>query len=70
MNEAIAATQANNSGVNTGIRVVELAGNTFKKIADSVVQLSVQVNDISESIDQIAVGSQVLVESVQHIDSK
>jgi len=68
MKEALSATQANNNGVTTGVSVVELAGNTFKKIADSVVQLSAQVNEISDSIDQIAVGSQVLVKSVQHID--
>ncbi len=69
MNEAIGASQANNKGVNIGVSVVEQAGNTFEKIADSVVQLSEQVSDISDSIDLIAVGSQALVESVQHIDT-
>ena len=68
MNEAIATTQANNNGVNNGVSVVKLAGDTFKKIADSVVQLSRKVSEISDAIDQIAVGSQALVESVQEID--
>lgn len=67
MNEAIVATHGNSMGVQAGIEVVQLAGNTFQSITNSVLQLSSQIQDISKSIDQIAVGSQGLVKSVHHI---
>lgn len=70
MNEAITATRANSSAVDTGINVVEVAGTIFEEIAGSVLQLSDQICEISDSINQIAVGSQALVESIQSIDSE
>lgn len=70
MDEAIAATRNNSDAVDAGMHVVEIAGTIFKEIADSVTQLSNQISGISDSIHQIAVGSQELVESVQVIDSE
>lgn len=70
MEEAIAATRNNSDAVDAGIHVVEIAGTIFKEIAGSVTQLSDQISGISDSIHQIAVGSQELVESVQVIDSE
>jgi methyl-accepting chemotaxis protein len=69
MNQAIAATETSNAGVNTGIDVVKSAGDTFKAIADTVERLSSQIQDITRSIDQIAAGSQNLVAAVQNIDT-
>lgn len=70
MNEAIAATRANSEAVDIGINVVKIAGTTFENIAGSVVKLSNQISEISDSINQIAVGSQGLVGSVQSIDGE
>lgn len=70
MDEAIAATGNNSDAVDTGMHVVEIAGTIFKEIAGSVTQLSDQISGISDAINQIAVGSQELVESVQIIDSE
>jgi methyl-accepting chemotaxis protein len=68
MNQAIAVTQDSNKGVETGIKVVESAGDSFKIITTSVESLSSQIQDITVSIDQIAAGSQTLVISVQSVD--
>ena len=68
MNQALVATHASSEGVKTGINIVESAGDTFKAIADAVGRLSAQIKEITESIDQIASGSQSLVLSVHNID--
>lgn len=68
MNEAIVATRMNSDAVDAGIHVVGIAGNVFKEIASSVVHLSDQIYEISDSIEQIAVGSQGLAETISHID--
>ena len=49
MNEAIAATRANSDAVDSGLNVVEIAGTTFENIAGSVVTLSNQISEISDS---------------------
>ena len=68
MNEAIVATRTNSGAVDAGIQVVGIAGNVFKEIAGSVVQLSNQVCEISDSIEEIASGSQGLAEMIHSID--
>lgn len=68
MNQALSATQASSEGVKAGSDVVELAGETFKVIADAVGRLAAQIKDSSTFIDQIAAGSQNLVSSVHNID--
>ncbi|SMC33097.1 hypothetical protein [Sporomusa malonica] len=40
----------------------------FKKIVDSVVQLSEQIGEISESINQMAAGNRLLLSSIRKID--
>ncbi|WP_346355841.1 methyl-accepting chemotaxis protein [Azotosporobacter soli] len=69
MAEAIQATQSSSKGVVAGVTMVGEAGETFKTIAGAVETLSIQIKEVSDAIDQIAVGSQDLVGSVQHIDS-
>ncbi|MDR3562983.1 MAG: methyl-accepting chemotaxis protein [Negativicutes bacterium] len=68
MNQAIAVTQDSNKGVETGIQVVESAGDSFRAITAAVESLSSQIQDITVSIDQIAAGSQALVAAVQSVD--
>jgi len=70
MTEAITATRTNSDAVNAGIQVVGIAGNVFKEIAGSVTQLSNQICEISDSIDQIAVGSKGLAETIHSIDQE
>ena len=68
MQQAISATNANSEGAKEGIKVVELAGDSFQNIASSVEQLSAQIREIAVSIDQIAAGSHSMVSSMQDID--
>lgn len=70
MNEAIVATRTNSDAVDAGIDVVGIAGNVFEEIAGSVTVLSDQICEISDSIDQIAVGSKGLAEMIQSIDQE
>ena len=67
MKQALVATQASSQGVKMGVHIVESAGETFKGIADAVKRLSVQITEITASIDQIASGSQSLVSAVGNI---
>ncbi|MBU2701075.1 methyl-accepting chemotaxis protein [Sporomusaceae bacterium BoRhaA] len=69
MDQAIAATELGTNNVQTGVHVVNLAGETFNKIVSSIIQLSSQIQGISESITQMAVGSHHLVESIHEIDT-
>ena len=68
MQQAIRATNSNSEGAKQGIEVVELAGNSFQNIAQSVKQLSEQIKEVTASIHHIAAGSENLVSSIQDID--
>ena len=69
MELAVTATQAGTEGVKAGVTVVNSAGDTFQKIAGAVIQLSTQIKDISESLDQMATSSQMLMSSIHEIDN-
>ncbi|EGO64346.1 methyl-accepting chemotaxis protein [Acetonema longum] len=68
MEQAVAATKAATEGAKAGITVVNSAGETFKKIVGSILLLSRQIQEISESIHQMTDGSQTLATSIQEID--
>ncbi|SFL49266.1 methyl-accepting chemotaxis protein [Pelosinus propionicus] len=68
MNEAIIAAQASGEGVQVGIDIVSIADETFQSISASVVQLSTQIQEMQQEMDQIALGSQEVVEYVHRID--
>ena len=68
MEQAVAASQAGAEGIRTGITLVHATDETFKNIVESILQLSSQIKDISESIKQMADGNQTLVASIQEID--
>ncbi|MDR3563052.1 MAG: methyl-accepting chemotaxis protein [Negativicutes bacterium] len=69
MDHAVSATQAGTEGVGAGVAVVDAAGNTFNKIIEAIITLSEQVKGISESINQVASGSNTLVASIREIDA-
>ncbi len=69
MDQAVAASQAGTEDVKAGILVVNSAGEIFGKIVESVMQLSVQIREISESIHQIAASNRTLLSSIHEIDS-
>ncbi|MBP2638595.1 MAG: methyl-accepting chemotaxis sensory transducer with Cache sensor [Firmicutes bacterium] len=68
MDKASAASKANCNGVMIGSSVVGVAGDTFSSIADSVLELPVQIRGISDSIEKIVAGSENLVSSIQNIE--
>lgn len=55
--------------VTLGAEVVNAAGLAFEEIAGLVNHVSVQVKEISSTIEQMAIGSQQIVGSVNQIDS-
>lgn len=69
MNQAVIASQAGAEGIRTGITLVHATGETFKNIVESILQLSCQIKDISESINQMASGNQSLIISIREIDA-
>ncbi|MBP2638058.1 MAG: Methyl-accepting chemotaxis protein signaling domain protein [Firmicutes bacterium] len=64
MDQAIIATQTGAEGIKTGIAVVNLTGDTFKEIVQSILQLSGQINDIAVSINDMAASSKTLVHTI------
>ncbi|MEN6412391.1 MAG: methyl-accepting chemotaxis protein [Veillonellales bacterium] len=69
--DTAAAVQAMTNGtseVKTGTAVVNTAGNSFKKIAGLVQQVSLQVKKMSTTMQQIAGGSRQIVSSIREID--
>lgn len=67
--EAVIAMNNGTNEVKIGAEVVDVAGKSFQDIAQLVLEVSTQIKDISSAIQQIADGSQVIVVSVNEIDS-
>lgn len=68
MNQAVNVTQAGVEGIKSGMIIVDSAGETFEKIAESVVDLSKHIYQISHSITQIASHGQTLLASTNTVD--
>ena len=68
LDRVIAVGQAGNSGIQSGMLLVNDTGTTFKNIAEAVVSLSRQTKDISGSIHKIAEENEQLVGSVKEIN--
>ncbi|MBU2703912.1 methyl-accepting chemotaxis protein [Sporomusaceae bacterium BoRhaA] len=68
MNQAVNVTQAGVEGIKSGMIIVDSAGETFEKIAESVVDLSKHIYQISHSITQIASHGQALLASTNTVD--
>jgi len=68
LERVVAVGQEGNSGIQSGILLVNDTGATFKNIAEAVVSLSRQTKDISGSIHKIAEENKQLVVSVKEIN--
>ncbi len=66
--QAVAAMDSGTREVKLGAEVVDAAGRAFHEIVELVTQVSGQVKDVSATIEQMAIGSQQIVESVNKID--
>jgi methyl-accepting chemotaxis protein len=67
-NKAIAAMNAGTREVKLGAEVVNASGQVFQEIAAMVTLGSSQMKEISIAVEQMALGSQQIVHSVQQID--
>ncbi|MBU2701481.1 methyl-accepting chemotaxis protein [Sporomusaceae bacterium BoRhaA] len=66
---AVIAMNDGTREVKLGAEVVNIAGATFREIANLVAEVSSQVREISAAIQQMASGSQRIVDSVKKIDN-
>jgi len=66
--QAVAAMDNGTREVKLGAEVVNAAGQAFHEIVGLVTQVSNQVKEVSATIEQMAVGSQQIVGSVNKID--
>ena len=66
--KAVLAMDDGTREVKLGAEVVNAAGQAFQEIVGLVTQVSNQVGEISSAIDQMAVGSEQIVTSVNRID--
>jgi len=66
--QAVSAMNVGTREVKTGAEVVNAAGVSFGEIAELVAQGSDQMQEISAAIQQMATGSQQIVNSVKKID--
>ncbi|WP_378954334.1 methyl-accepting chemotaxis protein [Pelosinus sp. sgz500959] len=66
--KAVLAMDDGTREVKLGAEVVNAAGIAFQEIAGLVTHVSNQVGEISSAIDQMAIGSQHIVTSVNRID--
>lgn len=69
LDRVVAKTQAEASGIQTGIALAHNTGETFQKIVAAILHLSEEIKNISASIQQIAAGNQTLVRSIAEIDA-
>lgn len=66
--KAVGAMTQGTQEVKNGTEAVNTAGISFKEIADLVTEVSGQIKQISLAIQEMATGSQRIVESVHKID--
>ena len=66
--QAVAAMDNGTREVKLGAEVVNAAGQAFNEIVGLVTQVSDRVKEVSDTIEQMAVGSQQIVGSVNKID--
>ncbi|AHF06393.1 methyl-accepting chemotaxis protein [Desulfitobacterium metallireducens] len=65
---AVTAMETEVKNVADGIEVVNVAGRSFREIAQMIENVSAQVEEISSTIQQIASGSQQILTSAEKID--
>jgi len=68
INNAVMAMQAGTADVKFGIEVVNSAGETFVQIAGSINQVVTQIQDVSATVEEMAISSQLILSSVNQIE--
>ena len=66
---AVSAMNIASKDVQEGIKVVEIAGQAFATNFEDILEVSAQVREISNSIQQVAQGNQQIVGSINHISN-
>ncbi len=69
MEQAVTATQKAGEGIAVGISAVHSADGIFTQIVNVISQLAEEIESISRSIEEMAMGSSVLIQSIQDIDA-
>ena len=68
-NSAVSVMSKNTKEVDTGTKVVNTAGTSFREILQLVRKISEQIHEISNSITEITVGTKASVTSVKNIEN-
>ncbi|CUH97573.1 hypothetical protein P22_3704 [Propionispora sp. 2/2-37] len=66
--KAVLAMDDGTKEVRLGAEIVNAAGQAFQEIVDLVNRVSDQVQEMSSAVEQLAAGSELIVESVNQID--
>ncbi|MDF2874311.1 MAG: mcpB 3 [Sporomusa sp.] len=69
LNEVVVITKNGTAGIQTGISLVHSTGESFNNIADSILAIARQVQDIAAAIHQIDTSNATLVQSIHEIDA-
>ncbi|HMM20968.1 MAG TPA: methyl-accepting chemotaxis protein [Selenomonadales bacterium] len=69
MDRAVSASKTGAEGIKSGVLMVHSSGETFKNIAESILKLSKEINDIAGAINQMAEGNQSLFAAIREIEA-
>ncbi|OOM74764.1 methyl-accepting chemotaxis protein McpB [Clostridium puniceum] len=68
-NNAVLVMKENSKEVDTGAKVVDIAGTSFQEILHMIKEISQQIHEISSSISDVTTGTKTSVTSVNNIQS-
>jgi methyl-accepting chemotaxis protein len=68
-NSAVSVMNENSKEVDTGAKVVNVAGTSFREILQMIRAISEQIHEIAKSINEISVGTKASVASVNNIQN-
>lgn len=68
-NSAVSVMNENSKEVDTGTKVVNIAGTSFREILQMIKEISEQIHEISNSINEVTVGTKASVSSVNNIQN-
>ena len=69
LNEVVVITQNGDGAIQTGIALVNQTGESFSHIADSILAIAQQVQEVAAAIQQIQDSNAALMQSIQEIDT-
>ncbi|MGE7093848.1 methyl-accepting chemotaxis protein [Lysinibacillus sp. NPDC048646] len=67
-NKAVDSMQFTTKEVETGINNVNIAGESFEKIQHAINEVSVQIQEVSSSVQQMVAGANQMSKSMEQID--